>query len=392
MAQATPYIGSKISLVSNALIAYEGILYTINSQESTIALQSVRCLGTQGRKEPEIPPSNEIYDFIIFRGQDIKDLTVLETGNPAMNDPAILSVNRQPPAQHGAAPATKGNDKGASKGSPEKGAGAKGKGYESEKGKGTGKDWESAKGIDYESKGWKGGDSGKGREKGKNGKDGKDAGKRGGKDSYAAKGGKEAGGKGDRDAGKGKGEGKGGKNGSKGGDAAKSAKGKGGEPAKGDSSRAKGGKGKDGRAETAKGKGEKAKGESGEKGSSRRSHRGGGGGGGGGNGVIGELLPKANSETKRQCAEDFDYASSNQKFDKVEDSEDLKPLDGYNKGKSFFDNISCQATERTGEAGRPRADREKVREADLEAFGDAKPPSTRERRGKGRRKGGKADN
>lgn len=43
---------------------------------------------------PEIPPSNEVYDFIIFRGQDIKDLTVLESGNPAMNDPAILSVNK----------------------------------------------------------------------------------------------------------------------------------------------------------------------------------------------------------------------------------------------------------------------------------------------------------
>merc|ERR1719223_892413 len=95
-----PYIGSKISLISNSEIRYEGILYTINTQESTIALQSVRCFGTEGRKLPEIPPSSEVYDFIIFRGQDIKDLTVLEGGNSAMtaqlNDPAILSVNERP--------------------------------------------------------------------------------------------------------------------------------------------------------------------------------------------------------------------------------------------------------------------------------------------------------
>merc|ERR1719379_2629260 len=44
---------------------------------------------------PEIPPSSEVYDFIIFRGQDIKDLTVLEACN-AVNDPAILSINQKP--------------------------------------------------------------------------------------------------------------------------------------------------------------------------------------------------------------------------------------------------------------------------------------------------------
>mmetsp|Transcript_14397 Transcript_14397/g.15599 ORF Transcript_14397/g.15599 Transcript_14397/m.15599 type:complete len:112 (+) Transcript_14397:72-407(+) len=94
MASSTmPYIGSKISLISNSNIRYEGILYTINTQESTIALQSVRSFGTEGRKVPEIPPSSEIYDFIIFRGQDIKDLTVLEGSgagqgaSPHLNDP-----------------------------------------------------------------------------------------------------------------------------------------------------------------------------------------------------------------------------------------------------------------------------------------------------------------
>ncbi|CEM19506.1 unnamed protein product [Vitrella brassicaformis CCMP3155] len=94
-----PYIGSKISLISNSEIRYEGILYTINTQESTVALQSVRSFGTEGRKTPEIPPSEEVYDFIIFRGKDIKDLTVCEQANKVPDDPAIVTVTSQAPAQ-----------------------------------------------------------------------------------------------------------------------------------------------------------------------------------------------------------------------------------------------------------------------------------------------------
>jgi len=73
-----PYIGSKISLITTSDIRYEGILYTLNREESTIAVQNVRSFGTEGRRCLEVPMSNEIYDFIIFRGKDLKDLTVLQ--------------------------------------------------------------------------------------------------------------------------------------------------------------------------------------------------------------------------------------------------------------------------------------------------------------------------
>ena len=56
----------------------------------------VKSFGTEGRKKPEIAPSNEIYQFIIFRGKDIKDLTVLsgQKGGPSQ-DPAIVSCARE---------------------------------------------------------------------------------------------------------------------------------------------------------------------------------------------------------------------------------------------------------------------------------------------------------
>ncbi|KAF6005313.1 Protein LSM14 A [Cyanidiococcus yangmingshanensis] len=75
------FVGSRISLLSKMNVRYEGILYSINPQDSTVQLQNVRCYGTEDRIRPDrgppIPPSNDVYDFIVFRGVDIQDLKVV---------------------------------------------------------------------------------------------------------------------------------------------------------------------------------------------------------------------------------------------------------------------------------------------------------------------------
>ena len=74
-----------------------------------MALRNVRMFGTEGRKEgPQIPPGDQLYEFIIFRGSDIKDLTVFEqaqggaAGGSASQqhaDPAIINAWQKMPDQ-----------------------------------------------------------------------------------------------------------------------------------------------------------------------------------------------------------------------------------------------------------------------------------------------------
>ena len=55
----------------------------------------VRSYGTEDRPAPKlIPPRNEVYEYIIFRGSDIKDLSVSKVAKPEEphQDPAIVSA------------------------------------------------------------------------------------------------------------------------------------------------------------------------------------------------------------------------------------------------------------------------------------------------------------
>lgn len=127
------YIGSKISLISNSDIRYEGILYSINSEDSTIALENVKSFGTEDRTPTNgrvVAANNNVFEYVVFRGSDVKDLTILENPNlkkerkedeDIYNDPAILNASNKKPVTEekkkktfGTSSPTKGHSKKAS--------------------------------------------------------------------------------------------------------------------------------------------------------------------------------------------------------------------------------------------------------------------------------------
>jgi len=92
-----PYIGARVTLISSLDVRYEGTLFTIDPNESTVALQNVTCNGTEGRQSgaKAIPASDTVYEFIIFRGENIKSINIAESNKPPsneLNDPSILKL------------------------------------------------------------------------------------------------------------------------------------------------------------------------------------------------------------------------------------------------------------------------------------------------------------
>jgi len=101
MSATMPYIGSKISLITMSELRYEGILVNVNTVNSTVTLRDVRMFGTESRSaQSYVMPSPEVFDYIVFNGKDIKDLTVCEPSSlPLKEDPAVVSIN-VPPSSH----------------------------------------------------------------------------------------------------------------------------------------------------------------------------------------------------------------------------------------------------------------------------------------------------
>lgn len=98
-------VGSRIHLTSISEIRYEGLLHNIDIDGNTVSLTNVSIFGTEGRKNgvDEVPPSNEVFDVIVFRGSDIKDLTLFDEEKKT-DDPAIVSATRAQPGLDGSRP------------------------------------------------------------------------------------------------------------------------------------------------------------------------------------------------------------------------------------------------------------------------------------------------
>jgi hypothetical protein len=97
--------GSRISLISKNNIRYEGTLYSINEADAQVALQNVKSYGTEGRElldttgaSTYVPPNDVVHAYLLFRGQDIKDLHVHEK--------AATTSDVVPPPAAAPAPAT----------------------------------------------------------------------------------------------------------------------------------------------------------------------------------------------------------------------------------------------------------------------------------------------
>lgn len=90
-----------------SLVSWRGEVWfslSSNFPEGAVSRQllfsSVRSFGTEGRPtDRPVPPRDEIFEYIIFRGSDIKDITVcepLKIHHSLPQDPAIVQVRFVP--------------------------------------------------------------------------------------------------------------------------------------------------------------------------------------------------------------------------------------------------------------------------------------------------------
>ncbi|XP_048137136.1 protein decapping 5-like isoform X2 [Rhodamnia argentea] len=100
-ASANSYIGCFLSILSKSEMRYAGVLYRIDPQDAVIGLANVRSFGTEGRRKDgsQVLPDDRIFDYVNFRGSDIKVLQVLSSEaqpekvtSDLPDDPAIIQA------------------------------------------------------------------------------------------------------------------------------------------------------------------------------------------------------------------------------------------------------------------------------------------------------------
>lgn len=70
----------------------------------------MRSFGTEDREtQYPVAPQTQVYDYILFRGSDIKDIRVLNNVPSLPNDPAIMQMSVPPTLGGGTAPAQFGS-------------------------------------------------------------------------------------------------------------------------------------------------------------------------------------------------------------------------------------------------------------------------------------------
>lgn len=58
---------------------------------------AVRSFGTEDREaQYPVPAQSQVYDYILFRGTDIKDIRVVNNVTQPLNDPAIMQLSVPP--------------------------------------------------------------------------------------------------------------------------------------------------------------------------------------------------------------------------------------------------------------------------------------------------------
>lgn len=90
------------SILKNLPLRLSKVILIINERHRK--LTTVRSFGTEGRRGgDEVPASDNVFEYIVFRGSDVKDLKVEEPAKKVErpprgvpDDPAILTVSSHP--------------------------------------------------------------------------------------------------------------------------------------------------------------------------------------------------------------------------------------------------------------------------------------------------------